>query len=175
MAWKLPDGNIINHPKSVEIDDVKYASDIFRRWSKEELNAIGILLFDEVGYDSVWYISTGFEDVEADGTITRTHTTANRFTDLVAKDNQTILIRSQYIANIGRAVNYGDFYDAVSDSDAKKLWTDWETALKNDAKTLKDQVDAAGSYDEIKNLNFAWTTPPDYVPYVGEENPDGPV
>ena len=65
-----------------------------------------------------------------------------------------------------------DFYDAVGDSDTKKLWSDYVTALKNDAKGLKDAVNAAGTYDAIVNFEFQWTEAPDALV---EEVIDGPV
>jgi len=41
------------------------------------------------------------------------------------------------------------------------IWGTYITDLKNDAKDLKDAVNAAGTYDQIINFDFTWTTPPD--------------
>ena len=67
-----------------------------------------------------------------------------------------------------RAVSLEDFYDAVGDSDAKKLWSDYITALKNNAKGFKDTVRAMGSYDAIINSEFIWALAPD-APIPEEE------
>ena len=160
--WKLPNGKVTRVPKGIQIGDTNYPASIFRRWSKEELNAVGIYPFREVKFDQKWYKSTGSTDEVVNGEVVRTHTTTERYTDDEAKDKQTFKVRDAYVSEKRRAVELEDFYDAVGDSVTKKLWSDYITALKNDAKTLKDQVNAAGTYDQIINLEFTWTEAPDY-------------
>ena len=172
MAWKLPNGKTIQTPKDIVVDDTQYPSEIFRRWSKEELNAVGIFHFREVGFNKGWFTSTGSSEEEVDGEIVRTHTTKNRYLKEEAKDIQIDVMKSRYIAEKRRALEQEDFYDAVGDSDTKKLWSDYITALKNDAKGLKDAVNAAGTYDAIVNFEFQWTEAPDALV---EEVIDGPV
>jgi len=161
MAWKLPDGKTINSPRDIIINDVQYPAQIFRQWSKAELNAIGIYPFREVRYDQKWYDSTGYSEVEIDGEIVRTHGTAEKLTNGEAKVLQIDTIKSIYISKKRRATELEDFYDAVGDNVTKNIWGTYITDLKNDAKDLKDAVNAAGTYDQIINFDFTWTTPPD--------------
>jgi hypothetical protein len=161
MAWKLPDGKVINTPKAFTHDGLQYPAQIFRSWSKEELAAIGVKPYREVSYDQKWYKSTGFVEEEIDGEIVKTHTTTNKLTNSKAKEDQVSVVRGIYLSELPRAQILEDFYDAVGDSTTKKLWSDYITALKNDAKILKDEVDAAGTYDAIINLQFQWTPAPD--------------
>ena len=161
MAWKLPNGKVTRVPKGVQIGDVKYPASIFRRWSKNELNAIGIYPFREERVPQ-WYRTTGSTDNVVDGEVVRTHTTTKQYTNDKAKEMQVDKVKAIYISENRRALELEDFYDAVGDTVTKKLWSDYVTALKNNAKTLKDQVNAAGTYDQIINLEFTWTEAPDY-------------
>lgn len=167
MAWLLPNGKVINTPRPITVNDVLYPLTIFYRWSKEELAAIGIKPWREVRFDQKWYKSTGYSDEEVDGEIIRTHTLTEKHSVARAKEIRNARLREQYISFKTRAENNADFYDAVGDSDAKKVWTDYVTTLKNEAKTLKESVDNAGSYDDIVNLNINWTVIPD------DGGPDG--
>jgi hypothetical protein len=175
MAWRLPNGKTINTPKDVTIGDTQYPAQIFYKWSISELATLGIKPFREVRYDTKWYKSAGSVEDEIDGEIVKTYTTVERYTEREAKDKQTVEVKSVYINEIPRATINMEFYDAVGDNDTKKLWSDYITALKNDAKTLKDAVNAAGTYDEIKDFEFEWTGSPDNTYYVFdvEEEPDG--
>jgi hypothetical protein len=159
--WKLPNGKVTRVPKGIQVGDVKYPASIFRRWSKEELATLGIKPYREVRYDQRWYKSVGSTEEEIDGMIVKTHTTVEKYTPEEATESQTLQIRDQYVAEMTRAVSLADFYDAVGDSDGKKLWTDYVDALKTDAKSLKDAVNNAGTYDAIINLQFQWTEAPD--------------
>ena len=173
MAWKLPDGKTISTPKGVVIDDVQYSADIFYRWSKQELAAIGIKPFREERYDSKWYKSTGSEETEVNGEIVKSHTVTEKLTEEDAKVIQVDVVKAQYISGKRRATEQEDFYDAVGDNVTKKVWSDYIKALKNDANTLKDAVNAAGTYDEIKDFKFEWTSAPDAIVIEEEEVVDG--
>jgi len=160
--WKLPNGKVTRVPKGIQIEDVKYPASIFRRWSKEELNKLGIYPFREEKYDQIWLRTTGSSEVVVDGEVVRTHTTKKRYTNDEAKERQVDKVKASYIVEKSRATALEDFYDAVGDNSTKKLWSDYVTALKNDAKTLKDAVNNAGTYDAIIKLNFQWTEAPDH-------------
>lgn len=160
MAWKLPNGKVTRVPKGVQIGDVKYPASIFRRWSKDELNAIGIYPFREEKVPQ-WYRSTGSTDDIVDGEVVRTHTTTEQYTNEVAKEMQVDKVKNSYISSNRRALEQEDFYDAIRDNVTKKLWSDYVIALKQDAKDLKDLVNAAGTYDDIRDLKFEWSDAPD--------------
>jgi hypothetical protein len=90
-----------------------------------------------------------------------------------AKDTQTTKVRNVYLNEAPRAQVMMDFYDAVGDSVTKKLWSDYLTALKTDAKTLKDLVQSTTGYENIKDLQFQWTTAPDAEVIEEEVVPNG--
>lgn len=178
MAWRLPDGKTIQSPKAFTHDGVQHSAQIFLTWSTEELAAIGVQPFREEKYDTKWYKSLGYQDTAIDGEIVRTHTTIEKFDNAQAAEQKIDTIRKHYMSEMRRANEMADFYDAVGDSDTKKVWTDYASALKTDAKTIKDAVEAAGSYDEIihfppkdqdGNPLFKWTQAPDTL--VVEEVP----
>ena len=159
--WKLPNGKTISSPKDITIDGVHYPMQIFRKWSKSELSTLGIKPFREEKFDSKWLRSTGTVDTEVDGEIVRTHTTGVRYTVDVAKEMLITGIRNMYIAEVNRSQGILDFYDAIADSVAKKLWSDYVTVLKNDAKLLKDTVNDTVTYEDVIGLRFEWSLAPD--------------
>lgn len=69
--WKLPDGRVLSHPKSVRIDGVLHPAAIFTRWSKEELARIGIKPYREERPDEAHYRATGWEEVDVAGEIVK--------------------------------------------------------------------------------------------------------
>ena len=81
--WGLvQDGSItkiINKPKGMVIDDIRYSKKIFELWSKAELEAKGIyeVEFDNSNKkDEQWYINTNQSFVFADGKITASYGSA---------------------------------------------------------------------------------------------------
>ena len=81
--WGLvQDGSItkiINRPKGIVIDDIRYSRKIFELWSKAELEAKGIyeVEFDNSNKkDEQWYINTNQSFAFAGGKITASYGTA---------------------------------------------------------------------------------------------------
>jgi hypothetical protein len=157
----LPSGKITNSPKPILINDVNYSKNIFTKWSIEKLAELGISPFREERFNSKWFRSAGTVDtMDEGGTMVRTHTLVPRHTIDAVKGEMDNQVRSRYIKLIQKATSYEDFYDAVGDSVNKKIWGDYCIDLKNDAKILRDIVDAAGTYEEIIGLKFSFTPAP---------------
>jgi hypothetical protein len=161
--WILS-GKVIASPRPILIDDVNYSKNIFRKWSIEKLAELGISPFRIEGFNDRWFTSTGTIDVlDDDGTMVRSHTLVPRHDDNAAREKRSNQIRSLYIKLKRKAIEYEDFYDAIGDSVNKKVWGDYGTALKSDAKLLRDSVDAAETYEDIINLSFSFTQSPEGI------------
>jgi hypothetical protein len=159
--WILS-GKIIASPRPILIGDVNYSRNIFKKWSIEKLAELGISPFREAGFNSQWFRSTGTIDtLDDNGTMVRSHTLVPLHDDNVAKTKRFNQIRSLYVKLKRKATEYEDFYDAIGDSVNKKVWGDYGTALKDDAKLLRDSVDAAETYEEIIYLQFVFTQSPE--------------
>jgi hypothetical protein len=82
MYALVEDNNItklINNPKSIVIENVRYPAKIFQLWSQSELNAIGIyeVITDSSNKkDEKWYINTNESYSFADNQVTRSWGTA---------------------------------------------------------------------------------------------------
>ena len=81
--WGLVEDNaitkIINKPKGMVIDDIRYSKKIFSLWSTEELEAKGIyeVVFDNSNKkDEEYYINTNQSFDYADGQVTASYGTA---------------------------------------------------------------------------------------------------
>jgi len=81
--WALVEDNaitkIINKPKGMVIDDIRYSKKIFSLWSTEELEAKGIyeVIFDNSNKkDEEYYINTNQSFDYADGQVTASYGTA---------------------------------------------------------------------------------------------------
>ena len=81
--WALVEDNaitkIINKPKGMVIDDIRYSKKIFSLWSTEELEAKGIyeVVFDNSNKkDEEYYINTNQSFDYADGQVTASYGTA---------------------------------------------------------------------------------------------------
>ena len=68
-------GSLLRGNKSVLVGPIRYPKMIYKLWSTEELNAIGIAPYVEVNYNKQTLVSTGKSDTYENGTVTTTHTT----------------------------------------------------------------------------------------------------
>ena len=82
MYALVTDGTItkyFSYPKGFTLGDLQYPKDIFTKWSKLELEAIGIyeVVFDDSNKkDEKWYINTNQTFAFADGVVTASYGTA---------------------------------------------------------------------------------------------------
>lgn len=153
--WKLPNGKVTRVPKGIQVEDVKYPASIFRRWSKEELNEIGIFPFREVKFDQKWFQSSGSVDTEVDGEIIRTHTTKNKFTVKEAKEIRELELKSRFKNEISYWVLESHYYDAVKDTVKKKEVDDFIKAKKDKIEVDRDLLISKTKYEDIKDISYA--------------------
>ena len=81
--WALVEDNaitkIINNPKGMVIDDIRYSKKIFELWSEEELNNVGLysVIFDNSNKkDEAYYTNTNQSFDYADGQVTASYGSA---------------------------------------------------------------------------------------------------
>ena len=81
--WALVEDNIItkiiNQPKGMVIDDIRYSRKIFELWSEEELNNVGLysVIFDDSNKrNEEFYINTNQSFNYADGQVTASYGSA---------------------------------------------------------------------------------------------------
>jgi len=76
-------GSPLRGNKTLQIGDIRHPRTIFRLWSTEKLNAIGVAPYVEARFDQRNYVSTGNSDAYANGTVTTTHTTQLKDVELL--------------------------------------------------------------------------------------------
>ena len=167
--WILQSGKIIAQPMPLLLNGVNHSKNIFLKWSIEELATLGISPFREEGFDNRRFRSTGATDTMQDGTMVRTHTLVDRYSVDDARPVMIDKLKSSYIALMNKAVSNESFYNAIGDSENKKVWSDYVIALKNDAKELRDMIDAVDTCGAILNLQFNFTPSPDTHNHNGPE------
>jgi hypothetical protein len=148
--WKLPNGKVISTPRAFTIDDVSYPSNIFHRWSKEELNSHGIYPYREISYDSEFYRSSGFTEIETDGEIVKTHTTTERYTTAQIKDVFRTGIKSNVRILWKNAVEELEYLQAFEPDNAEDilLWAEYKQDLKQSVVDIKVAFQALSSYSD---------------------------
>ena len=97
-----------SYPKGFTLGDLQYPKDIFTKWSKLELEAIGIyeVVFDDSNKkDEKWYINTNQSFAFADGVVTASYgaATPKRLNDenAVDEDGNNILEDGVQVINYG--------------------------------------------------------------------------
>jgi len=97
-----------SYPKGFTLGDLQYPKDIFTKWSKLELEAIGIyeVVFDDSNKkDEKWYINTNQSFAFADGVVTASYgaATPKRLNDenAVNEDGNNILEDGVQVINYG--------------------------------------------------------------------------
>ena len=111
MYALVTDGTItkyFSYPKGFTLGDLQYPKDIFTKWSKLELEAIGIyeVVFDDSNKkDEKWYINTNQTFAFADGVVTASYGAAipKRLNDenAVDEDGNNILEDGVQVINYG--------------------------------------------------------------------------
>ena len=172
--WKLPNGKVIKNPKGFTIGNVNYPMQVFRRWTKEELNAIGVFPYREVSYDQRFYTSTGTTETEVDGEIVREHTLANRYTNQELR-NVFIKLMKHHVLRLWKSAKeeqeYLQTFDEGNSVDIQ-TWATYKNDLKQSVASMKTAVANISSYEE--GIEFvrtgAWAMLPE-VPFQEEGIP----
>jgi hypothetical protein len=166
--WMLPNGQIVNRPKGVTIDNVIHPVDIFYKWSKEDLAKIGIKPFREVKFDGSNYASIGFDDNEVNGEIVRTHDLQPKQTINQLKKQfgeELKLVGKENLLKARQELDYLQVFDSTSPNIG--VWSQYITDLKTAWQTIKAEVLAISNYDVlVLYIREGWQK---YLPSAPEE------
>ena len=150
--WALVEDNtivkIINRPKGMVINDIRYSRKIFELWSKEELNNVGLysVVFDNTNkQDGDYYNNTDYSFNYADGQVTASYgiATPKKLSDTNAvnpEDNSPILENGKQLIHKG--------LKTLKKEEIKKQasylleQTDWynHKALDDDTFTIPEKI-----------------------------------
>ena len=160
--WYSETFGTIKTPRALTVDGVQHPANIFRAWSKEELEAIGIYSLEIVVPDSRYY-DTGAENFEKksrrnpDGTFAggadyyelTYDTTEKNVDDLKADLIQKIK------ANVGALLAPSDWM-VVRQADGGKAvpeaWATYRSEVRTHGNSLESGVEAFASLDAVKNF-----------------------
>ena len=177
---------IITNPKPLLIGDVRYPAKIFKLWSQDELNAIGIyeVVTDSSNKkDEEYYVNTNEEYNYADNQVTRLWGTATpkRLEDenAVNEDGENVLDEDG-----NQVINYGlktekkrivkqqasgllaptDWYvvkaTEVTEYNVPENITTYRADVRAKSNEMESQIDACTDVDELKAL-YEYTTQED--------------
>jgi hypothetical protein len=158
--WKLPNGKTISVPKDVTIGNVCYPAQIFRRWTKEELNAHGIKPFREVSYDSRYFRSIGSTEVETNGEIIREHALTPRYTNQEVRNVFKVMIKQHLRANWQHAKEEHEYLQTFEPENTEDIatWAQYSQDLRQAATDIKAAFQATTSYEEgIEFIKHGYT------------------
>jgi len=164
--WKLPDGRIIktaDRKRMFTIGDVQHPQSNLLYWDDAALADLGILRFVEIPFDQVNYRSTGFNDVEADGVITRTHTTEPKEPLDEVKKKRIRQARTQ-ASHLIEPTNW--FQVRELDEDSKPMprrVLNYRIAVRAVCNTIEENIKAFTTLDEVLTYNWddQWPDPVD--------------
>jgi len=165
------------NPKGFILNDNQYSADIFTKWSKEELEAIGIyeVITDSTNYkDPAYYNNTNEQYNFANGQVTKSWgtATAKRLEDenAVDEDGNPILEDGVQVINYGlktekkRIVKQQasgllaptDWYvvkaTEVADYDIPANVLSFRADVRSKSNEMETQIDACTTVDELKAL-----------------------
>ena len=169
--WKLPDGRIIRTPdrkRMFIIDNVQHPQSNLLYWDDATLAEYGILRFIEIPYDQVNYRSTGFNDVEARGTITRTHTIEPKIPLDDMKKALILRVRRE-ASGLIEPTNW--YQTRELDEGSKPMPTrvlNYRIAIRAVCNTIEESIKALTTVQEI--LDFTWSDE-----WPDEVDPDEPI
>jgi hypothetical protein len=166
-----------NYGKGFVLNDTQYPADIFTKWSKEELGAIGIyeVIVDKTNYkDSEYYINTDSTTAFANNQVTESWgtATAKRLEDenAVDEDGNNVLKDGVQLINYGlktekkRLVKQQasgllaktDWYVVkaaeVADYNVPADITTYRAAVRTRSNEMETAIDGAADVDALKTL-----------------------
>ena len=160
--WYSETLGTIKTPRALTVDGVQHPSNIFRAWSAEELEAIGIYSLEIVTPDSRYY-NTGAENFEKksrrnpDGTFSGgadyyelTYDTTEKNVD----DLKSGLI-SKIKANVGVLVAPSDWMVIRATDGGTAMpndWTTYRSEVRAHGNSLENGVEAFASLQAVKNF-----------------------
>ena len=160
--WYSETLGIIKTPRAITVDGVQHPSNIFRAWSAEELEAIGIYSLEIVVPDSRYY-DTGAENFEKksrrnpDGTFAGgadyyelTYDTTEKNVDNLKSD-----LISKIKANTGVLISPSDWMVIRATDGGTAMSNDWTTyrsEVRAHGNSLENGVEAFASLQAVKNF-----------------------
>jgi hypothetical protein len=138
---------IIRTPQSITIGGITYPRNVFTRWEKAELAAIGLYPYREVSVDTKYYWQ-GQVSYTIGDEVVATYTTTDRDVDSL-KDGMKAQVKALAASKLAetdwmvtRAIEGGT---AVPDA-----VTAYRAAVREASNTKESEIDALTSIDEIK-------------------------
>ena len=160
--WYSETLGIIKTPRAITVGGVQHPSNIFRAWSAEELEAIGIYSLEIVTPDSRYY-DTGAENFEKksrrnpDGTFAGgadyyelTYDTTEKNVDDLKAD-----LIAKIKANVGALLSSSDWMvvrAADGGTAMTEAWTTYRNEVRAHGNSLESGVEAFASLDAVKNF-----------------------
>ena len=160
--WYRETLGIIKTPRALTVDGVQHPSNVFRAWSKEELEAIGIYSLEIVVPDSRYY-DTGAENFEKksrrnpDGTFAGgadyyelTYDTTEKNVDNLKSD-----LISKIKEHTGVLIAPSDWMVIRSADGGTAMpadWTTYRSEVRAHGNSLENGVEAFASLQAVKNF-----------------------
>jgi hypothetical protein len=164
--WILPDNRTIKTPsrgRMMIIDDVQHPETNLLHWDDETLAKYGIKRFVEKRYDQKHYRSTGYQDEEIDGVITRIHKIEPRNAIDDLKKQMILQVRDEARALIEPTTWYQEraIDEATKPMPSRVL--NFRIAVRAVCETIEDTIKALATYEEVIAYTWAdqWPEPVD--------------
>ena len=202
MYALVTDGTItkyFSYPKGFTLGDLQYPKDIFTKWSKLELEAIGIyeVVFDDSNKkDEKWYINTNQTFAFADGVVTASYGAAipKRLNDenAVDEDGNNILEDGVQVINYGLKTEKKkivkqqasglltptDWYvvkaSEVTDYSVPTNITTFRADVRNKSNEMETMINNCTTVDELKALYEYTNTGTEENPVIERPLPEFP-
>lgn len=156
--WILPDGRTIKTPnrnRMFKIDDTQHPEINLLFWDDEVLAKHGIKRFVEIPFDEKNYRSTGYTDVEADGTVTRTHTIEPRNAIDDLKKALILRVRDEAAALISPTTWFQiRALDEPLTKPMPETVLNYRIAIRAVAETIEGKIKALATHAEV--IAFTW-------------------
>ena len=155
--WKLPGGKTIKNPsrnRMMIIDDVQHPETNLLHWDDEALAEYGIKRFVEKRHDQKNYRSTGYQDEEIDGVITRIHRIEPRHEMDDLKKEMILRVRDEARTLIEPTTWY---QERELDDSAKPMPSrvlNYRKAIRAVCETIEDTIKALETYEEV--IAYTW-------------------
>ena len=166
--WALVEDNvitkIINQPKGMVIDDIRYSRKIFELWSEEELNNVGLysVIFDDSNKrNEEFYINTNQSFNYADGQVTASYGSATgkeiddvTIDGVTTKGLKTIkkeIVKKQADTELSKT----DWYVVRKADDGTLIpsaITEHRTAVRNKSNEMETAINNALDIDALASL-----------------------
>ena len=164
--WILPDGRTIKTPsrnRMMIIDDVQHPEINLLHWDDKTLAEYGIKRFVEKRYDQKHYRSTGYQDEEIDGVVTRIHKIEPRHVLDILKKELILQARDEARTLIEPTTWY---QERAIDEETKPMPSrvlNYRKAIRAVCETIEDTIKALETYEEVITYTWAdqWPEPVD--------------